>query len=110
MELDEEFRRKFPHLVKEIEEKKMTMPIDSLRTEPVEEGCEMLSGYASDVVDFLRRCETIEEALEIIGFLEKRGELSFDQAVRLRAQLRTRGLRSFGFRKEIGYYEMHGKR
>ena len=110
MELDEEFRTKFPHLTREIEEKKVTVRINSVRTEPVEEGDETLSGYIPDVVDFLRRCEKLEEAIEIIGFLEKRGELSFEQAVRLRAQLKTQGLRSFGSKKEIGYYERRGKR
>ena len=110
MELDEEFRKKFPHLLKEIEEKKMTVRINSVRTEPVEKGDETLSGYIPDVVDFLRRCETVEEALEIINYSEKRGELSFEQAVRFRAQLKAHGLRSFGPKKEIGYYERRGKR
>jgi len=110
MEPDEEFRRKFPHLVKEIEDRKATVRINSVRTEPAEGGGETLSGYIPDVVDFLRRCEKLKDALEIIGFLEKRGELSFEQAVRLRAQLKTHGLRSFGSRKEIGYYERRGKR
>jgi len=102
--LDEEFRKKFPHLAKEMEERRMRVRIESIRSEPVEEGRETLPGYAPDAVDFIRRCETMEQALEIISFLEKRGELSFEHAVRLRAQLRLRGLRSFGSKKEPGYY------
>ena len=110
MELNDEFRRKFPHLAKEIEDKEMSVRIDSVRTEPVEEERETFSGHTPDAIDFVRRCDTVEEALEIINYLEKRGELSFDQAVRLRAQLKTHGLRSFGPKKEVGYYERRGKR
>lgn len=110
LELDDEFRRKFPHLAKEIKDKKMTVHINSVRTQPTEEGSETLIGYTPDVVDFIRRCDTVEEALEIINFSERRGELTLEQAVRMRAQLRTQGLRSFGPKKEIGYYERREKK
>jgi hypothetical protein len=106
----DEFRKKFPHLVKEIENNKMNVRIHSVRTKPVEEEAESLSGYMPDTVDFIRRCETVEEALDIISYLEKRGELSLEQAVRFRAQLKLQGLRSFGPKKEIGYYEKRGEK
>jgi hypothetical protein len=109
MDIDET-KKKFPHLAKEIDERKMNLRIDSVRTQTTEEEQKSLTNYVPDVVDYVRRCDTTKEALEIIDYLEKRGEVSFEQAVRLRAQLKTMGLRSFGSKKEAGHYEMHGKR
>ena len=110
MPVDEEFRKKFSRLSKEIEEKEMAVRIDSVRTQPVEDGRSTFSGYSPDAVDFIRRSETTEQALEIIDFLEKRGELSFDQAVRFRAQLKEKGLRSVGPKTELGYYERQARK
>ena len=58
-----------------------------------------------DAISFIRRCSTIEEALQIIDFLEKRGELTSIMATKYRNQLHTLGLESFGPKKEPGYYE-----
>jgi len=63
-----------------------------------------LAGYEPTVIDFLRRCETAAQAHEIITFLEKKGELTIEQAQKLREQLEKEGLRSFGPKKEAGYY------
>lgn len=109
MDIDEA-KKKFPHLTKEIEERQMNLRINSVRTQTIEEERESLTGYVPDVINYIRRCDTVKEALEIIDYLEKRGEVPFEQAVRLRAQLKTMGLRSFGSKKEAGHYEMRGKR
>ena len=110
MELDEKtFRKLFPHLAEEIlSGKTKRVRIAGIRWD-VEVGekavsGESLSGYMPDVVDFIRRCRTVEEAEEIIDYLERRGEISKEYADRLRRQLKTRGLRSFGSWKEPGYY------
>ena len=50
-------------------------------------------GYVPDVIDFIRRCDTEEQALEIIDFLEKRGEISREYANKLRRQLKEKGLK-----------------
>ena len=105
----EEFRKKFPNLARELEQNLMYVNIDSVRTE-VKDNDEpkKLIGYMPDVVDFLRRCKDDEEAEKIIDFLEKRGEISGETAVRLRVHLREKGLRSFGSKKEHGHYFKDG--
>jgi hypothetical protein len=64
--------------------------------------------YVPDVVDFIRRCDTKEQAEEIVNYLEKRGEISRDYAQKIRKQLCEKGVRSFGSKKEEGYYFKHG--
>jgi len=60
--------------------------------------------YMPDAVDFIRRCDNEKQAEEIIDYLEKRGEVSDEYALRLRKQLRAKGVRSFGSKKEDDYY------
>jgi hypothetical protein len=57
-----------------------------------------------DVIDFIRRCDTEEQAEEIIAYMEKRGEIEKQYAERLRKQLKDKGVRSFGPKKEENYY------
>jgi hypothetical protein len=57
-----------------------------------------------DVVDFIRRCDNEKQALEIVDFMLNRGEISDEYAGRLRKQLRSKGVRSFGSKKEDDYY------
>ena len=112
MQIDKEkFRKLFPHLAAELENNVMSHPITSIRTD-VDAGeraaAKRFAGYDPDVIDFIRRCDTIEQAKEIIAFLEKRGEISSSYANKLRKQLRDKGIRSFGPKKESGYYFKHG--
>ena len=65
------------------------------------------AGYDPNAIDFIRRCDTEEEAIEIIIFLEKKGDLTSEQAQALRKQLLEKGLRSFGEKKEEGFYSRH---
>ena len=107
-----DFKHLFPHLLDEIEEGQMSLPIHSIRqdSEQAEEvASESLMGYNPDVVDFLRRCETEEEASEIIDYMERRGEISHGYATKLRKQLKSQGVRSFGSKKEPDYYMRRGK-
>jgi hypothetical protein len=60
--------------------------------------------YVPTVVDFIRRCNTEKEANEIVAFLEKRCEITEEHAQKLREQLKQKGLRSFGPKKEDDYY------
>ena len=105
-EVDENFRRRFPHLTAELEGPG-TMRISGVRSS-VEEGekaaCD-LRGYSPGVVEFIRRCDSEEQALEIINYMEERGEITTDYAKQLRRQLTERGLRSFGSKREPGCYE-----
>lgn len=102
-----EFSEKFPNLAREIKERKAAIHIDSVRTDVGE--AEKLSapdmqGYVPTVIDYIRRCDTNEQAFEIIDFLEARSELEPAYAKRLRRQLIRYGLRSFGSKKNPRYY------
>jgi hypothetical protein len=109
------FRRRFPHLAKELEGSPSHLRIDGVRWEEPEHAPETsspsrgkLTGYSPDPIDFIRRCKTEEQALEIIAFLEERKEIDKSYADSLRHQLKTRGLASFGPRKTWGHYERQG--
>jgi len=108
VEIDrEQFRKMFPNLAREIEGGNNKIVISSVRLDP-EEGEKAASrkfdGYNPDVIDFLRRCDNEQQAEEIIAYLEKRGEISKQYALSLRKQLKDKGIRSFGPKKEEAYY------
>lgn len=98
----ERFRKLFPHLARELEDGVMTFPIGGIRWSQQSENFDELRN--PDIISFLRRCQTIEEAEEVINYMERKGEISKDYAEQLRKQLRERGLRSFGEYKSPGYY------
>jgi len=111
-----EFNENFPHLITEITGKKKSVKIDSIETnidtihlnsnnkhhprELVNPG----------VIDFIRRCTTIEEAFSILDYLAKRKEISESDYTSYKNQiLKKESLREFidkhgGF-KRPGYYE-----
>jgi hypothetical protein len=105
----ERFRKMFPNLAREISDEEKKVTIDSIRTEA--EAAEKsaatkknLSNYDPDVIDFLRRCDNVQQAEEIITYMQNRGEVTPDYAKKLRQQLKKKGIRSFGSKKEEGYY------
>jgi hypothetical protein len=105
-----DFKRLFPNLADEMESgaskvdlKKAIEPQPS--TEPSYKEDRRFAGYQPGVIDFIRRCKKPQEAEEIIAYLEKRGDVSGDEAKTLRKQLKEGGLRSFGLPKKIGDYE-----
>lgn len=110
----EEFRERFPALSRELEgegELQITAYRTSEEEALEEEEAELqdFSGYNPTIIDFLRRCETDEEALEIINWMEDRGEITHEMAKDLRITLAKKGVRAFGPKKEWGWYEKHGK-
>jgi hypothetical protein len=98
----DELKKIFPHLAQELRGENQSMPISGVRSDP--SPTEEWKGYSPDVIDFLRRCTTIAEGLEIIDFLESQQEITPDYAKRLRKQLRNQGIRSFGSKKEQDFY------
>jgi hypothetical protein len=113
MELDKKsFKKMFPNLAKEMEFDENKVDIDSVRTD-MEKGEEAASKrfvhYLPDVIDFIRRCDNEEQAEEIMTYLEKRGEIQKPYASKLRKQLKEKGIRSFGSKKEEDYYLKHGE-
>ena len=112
MEVEKEhFKKMFPNLAKELEGREPTISVTSIRSNlQVGEGAstERVSSCMPDVIDFLRRCDNNQQAEEIINYLEKRGEVDSRYARKLRSQLKARGVRSFGSRKEEDYYSKQG--
>ena len=109
-----EFEETFPALARELKGKGISM--DAYRAQEEgkilerEEELMDFSGYNPTIIDFLRRCKTDEEALEIINWMEKRGEITHEMAKELRVTLVEKGVRAFGPKKEWGWYERHRKR
>lgn len=84
-----------------------TVRIDAVRTslKEAEKVTHSVQGYEPTIIDFIRRCENDDQALGIINYLEKRGEIESSYARWLRIQLAERGLRSFGKQRKSGCYE-----
>ncbi|MDH5482513.1 MAG: DUF2095 domain-containing protein [Candidatus Bathyarchaeota archaeon] len=112
MEFDKKrLKKMFPNLAKELETGESTVPVDSVRTDTQSgerAASEDFVNYMPDIIDFIRRSDTIEQAEEIINYMEKRGEIEKQYAEKLKKQLREKGVRSFGSKKEGNYYFKHG--
>jgi len=109
----ETFKKMFPNLAEELQSDENKVSVNSVRTDnrtgEKAAASERFAHYLPDVIDFLRRCDTQEQAEEIIAYVEKRGEIEKQYAERLRKQLKEKGVRSFGPKKEEGYYLNHGE-
>jgi hypothetical protein len=103
--VDEDFRRKYPHLANELGGAE-TVNISAVRSSADEAEKTTIRSPVQDptAIDFIRRCNNENQALEIINFMEGKGDIKPDYAKQLRAQLAEKGLSSFGKRKEPGYY------
>lgn len=114
MRLDKKaFRRMFPKLAEEMVSDENKVPINSVITENDTGERHVAQArfvdYLPDLVDFIRRCETDKQAEEIITYLEKRGEIDVQYARKLKRQLKEKGVRSFGPKKEHDFYLKHGE-
>ncbi|MHA1615107.1 MAG: DUF2095 family protein [Candidatus Thorarchaeota archaeon] len=108
MSKDEDYRRDFPALNKELEEGiTRSFKIDGVRTVS-EESKEEKIAYTPDVVDYIRRCDTLTQANEIVEFLVKQDEISPAQGRAIKAKLKADGIRSFGAKREKDHYLHHG--
>jgi hypothetical protein len=118
----------YPSLKKELEKKEKMLHlryVDEVKARQIEENIEKekqspektstkldpnkFIGYDPDVVDFIRRCDTLDQAMEIIDYLENIGDISTKDGAKIRKQLETDGLRSFGSKKEKGFYFTHNE-
>lgn len=112
MKLDRESLKKmFPNLAEELQTDENKVKMSSVRTNQKEgEDATTSRGfdhYVPDVIDFIRRCDTVQQAEEIVGYMEKRGEIDREYSQKLKKQLEEEGLRSFGAKKEQDYYLKH---
>lgn len=94
---EDELRKRYPHLAKEIESEPEEGESIGVRVDSSQ-------GYMPDIIDFLTRCDTENQAMEIIDYMERRGEVSKDYAVSLKERLKEKGLRSFGKKRAPGHY------
>ena len=119
----------FPHLYEELEKGEVKVPIDAVRKNPLEaeeaavgEECEecteeefvctetpdKLRHFNPSAVDFIHRCDTEAQAEEIIVYLQKKGEITKENADQIRCQLKRDGVRSFGPKREENHYFREG--
>jgi hypothetical protein len=103
----EKFQKMFPNLAEEMENGTCKTEINSVRTDTIrgeKTATKRFNHYMPDVIDFIRRCDRMEQAEEIICYLEKRNEISTEYAKKIRKQLKQKGIRSFGPKKGDDYY------
>lgn len=108
----DEFRKRYPNLSREMDDSQVEDVKAQMEEEPEEEhGKEKKAqatidshGYDPTVYDFLARCDTDKQALEIIDYLERRGEITKEQAISLRKTLNQKGVRFFGEKRNPGHY------
>jgi len=103
----ETFKKNFPNLAKEIEENTCSMKLgikDSSSSKGGKHNVPKFRGYNPNVIDFIRRCDTESQALEIVDYLERRNELSHEEAEKIRVLLKEKGVRFFGSKKGPGWY------
>jgi hypothetical protein len=129
MAIDKESLKKmFPNLYRELEQGEIKISIDSVRRNPQEAETETteaaekeevkpkaattnpdkLRHFNPTAVDFIRRCNTEAQAEEIIAYLQKKREITEEYAQELRCQLKQKGVRSFGPKKEETHYFREG--
>jgi hypothetical protein len=103
----EKFQKMFPNLDQEMSSDICGTKISSVRSDVAtaeKAVSKRFTDYNPDAIDFLRRCDKAEQAEEIICYLEKRQEITPQYAKKLRKQLKTKGVRSFGAKKGDDYY------
>ena len=114
MGLDKDaFKKTFPNLAKEIGSGENRVQVNSVRLDNEAGEKHVTNGkfanYVPDVIDFLRRCDTDQQAEEVIAYMERRSEIDEQYAAKLKKQLKEKGVRSFGAKKEQDYYLKHGE-
>jgi len=105
------FKQFFPGLSDEMQTGQNRVTISSVRSDALageRASTKRFDNYMPDAIDFIRRCDNDKQAEEIIDFLEKRQEITREYAHKLRRQLKTKGVRSFGPKKQDDYYSREG--
>lgn len=95
---ENELRKNFPQLFKELESGKSIE--DKLIKMKVDKG----RGYEPSALDFLKRCNDDKEAFEVIDYLERRGEITKAYATTLKRQVKEKGVKFFGEKRRPGHY------
>jgi len=99
LELDrEKVRKLFPNLLRELEGGR------NGDSDQSERRARRFEGYQPDILDFIQRCDDEAQAMEIVDFLEKKGELTKGRSEEIRKQLRLHGVRNFGPKRANDFY------
>lgn len=101
------FKKTFPNLAGEMETEQNQVRISSVRSDvgvAERASAKRFDNYIPDAVDYIRRCDNEKQANEIIEYLEKRHEITIEYGHKLKKQLKTKGVRSFGPKKQDDYY------
>ncbi|WP_440060192.1 DUF2095 family protein [Thermogladius sp. 4427co] len=95
----DEFRRKYPNLARELldEDSGVSLPVDKGFSDP-------WRGYLPNVYDYLKRCRDEREAIEVVEYLVKHGELSAEEGEHIKELIEKHGLSYFGEKKVDDYY------
>jgi len=113
MEFDKKrFRQMFPNIAGEMEngengENRVSISsvrADAHQAESLAGSTKRFDNYMPTVIDFIRRCDDEKQADEIIDYMETRNEITAGHAQKLRKQLKAKGVRSFGPKKQDDYY------
>lgn len=104
MDLEDDFKQAYPNLSRELSEDD-GLDINSVRTS-ADEGEK--AAAIPTVTDHLRRCETRDEALEIIEYFARTTQITEEHYRHLKRQLVSQGLRSFGSKRDPGDIEKDG--
>ena len=104
-ETEEEFKEHFPVLYREINEGEKNLEEEESRTKLGSKKLRKFQGYIPGVIDFICRCKTEAEALEIIEYMLSKGEITEDYASSLKEHLKDKGLEFFGEHRSPGFYE-----
>ena len=99
----EDFKKKFPLLYEEIENDTASISINESTDLDNKHG-DIFKGYIPTAIDYLRRCETNEQAKQTIEYLLKKREITKEYGRKLQKILKEKGLRGFGPKKEDDYY------
>lgn len=95
----ERFKKMFPNLYREMQGGGIKIGIASRRSHD-----DPWKGYEPSPEDFIARASSVEEAEEVIRYLERTGRISGEKVEELRRKLQREGLEGFGERRSPGYY------
>ena len=102
---NEEIKEHFPSIYREIKENEKLLEEKELRTSSGIKKVRKFSNYTPSILDFICRCKTEEEAIEIIDFSLNKKDITKEYAETLKKRLEEEGLESFGEHRAAGYYE-----
>ncbi len=97
----DEFKKKYPALYDELFSRDKSMDLTLTFEKRIDDPWR---GYVPGPIDYIRRAKSLEEALQVIDYLEKHGEITSDEARMYREKLLSEGIEAFGPRKEDNYY------